>query len=44
MSTGTAIGLKTANEELGRAELSPVFPEFNKPTLAELFDVIALQT
>jgi len=44
MDTDISVMLKAANGEIADKELQSVFPDFYKPTLAELCDAIALQT
>lgn len=44
MDIGCNVGLSSADDEIAKAELQPVFPQFYKPTLRELLDTIALQT
>lgn len=44
LETNVSLMLKAANGDMADAELQGVFPEFYKPTLAELCDAIALQT
>ncbi|MBL9177471.1 MAG: hypothetical protein JNM65_05360 [Verrucomicrobiaceae bacterium] len=44
MDTDVSVMLKAANGDIADTELQAVFPEFYKPTLAELCDSIALQT
>ena len=44
LDTGWNVGLSSADDEIAKTELRPVFPQFYKPTLRELLDVIALQT
>ncbi len=44
MDLGICIGLSGMSNELKKAKLQSVFPDFYKPTLKELLDTIALQT
>ncbi len=44
MSAGKAVGLETKDAKVAEARLSPVFPGFYRPTLAQLFDMIAMQS